>query len=433
MLLVYIPRITNRAQFAIRLICENILGLKTQFTSSPDEFSSYNGPKLNYSSRGTESEVYICSTNLLFESNIKSLEVLVGEFENQPIICSVHDKQASLPFDIFSATFYLVSRYEEYLPSIKDKFGRYSPKSSLAFKNNFLQKPMVNHWAEMLKEVLLKTYPNLQFPPRKYIHTPTIDIDLAWVYKNKGLIRTLGGFYKSLVRRNLPEFTQRLRVLLNKEPDPFDSYSYLLDLQKKYNFNPIYFILLADYGTMDKNTPFNNLKFHSLIKQIGDYANVGIHPSFASNTFHEKLGQEIERLSEILHKEITHSRQHFLMLEFPATYKNLINFGIQNDYSMGYASEIGFRASICTPFHFYDIELDKETQLLVYPFAIMDGTLRDYYEIDASLAMSHITPLIQECKKVNGTLISLWHNESLSESGRWIGWRNVFEQMLQSS
>ena len=292
---------------------------------------------------------------------------------------------------------------------------------------------MVNHWAEMLKEVLLKTYPNLQFPPRKYIHTPTIDIDLAWVYKNKGLIRTLGGFYKSLVRRNLPEFTQRLRVLLNKEPDPFDSYSYLLDLQKKYNFNPIYFILLADYGTMDKNTPFNNLKFHSLIKQIGDYANVGIHPSFASNTFHEKLGQEIERLSEILHKEITHSRQHFLMLEFPATYKNLINFGIQNDYSMGYASEIGFRASICTPFHFYDIELDKETQLLVYPFAIMDGTLRDYYEIDASLAMSHITPLIQECTKVNGTLISLWHNESLSESGRWIGWRNVFEQMLQSS
>ncbi|MEI8201993.1 MAG: polysaccharide deacetylase family protein [Bacteroidota bacterium] len=430
MLLVYIPKISPRACYIIKLMCQNIIGINTQFTYSPEEFSSYDGPKINYSTRLIQDEIFIYSTGLLFESTIKSFDVVVSQTEGYPMLFPVHDKQASLPFDVFSAAFFLVSRYEEYLPSIKDKFGRFDAKESLAFKNGFLQKPLVNIWAEKLKAILSQRYPALQFPARHYKHVPSIDIDLAWVFKHKGFIRSLGGFYKSLAKRNFKEFAQRLRVILNKEADPFDSYDYLLESQKKFGFEPIYFILLADYALMDKNTPNNNQQFHSLIKRLGDYATVGIHPSYASNFFPDKLGIETERLSLILSKEIIHSRQHFLMLDLPLTYRNLINFGIRNDYTKGYASEIGFRASICTAFNFYDLELNKETQLIVHPFAVMDGTLRDYYNVDATSALSFIIPLIEECKSVNGTFISLWHNESLSESGRWNGWRNVFEKMF---
>ena len=61
----------------------------------------------------------------------------------------------------------------------------------------------------------------------------------------------------------------------------------------------------------------------------------------------------------------------------------------------------------------------------------MDGTLRDYNHIEAKDAISHIKPLIDEVKAVNGTFISLWHNESLSNQKRWVGWDVVYEEMIK--
>jgi len=39
--------------------------------------------------------------------------------------------------------------------------------------------------------------------------------------------------------------------------------------------------------------------------------------------------------------------------------------------------------------------------------------------------------IIDKVKKVNGTFISLWHNESLSEKWRWKGWRIVYDRLLE--
>ncbi len=430
MLLVYSSKITNRTLYIIEFIFNKIIGLSARLTDSMEEFNTYEGPKLNYSQHPIENELFIYASGLLFEHQIKVFEAPVGESDGTPVLFPVHDPQSCLTFDIFSASFFLISRYEEYLPSIKDRLGRFDPKGSVAYKNGFLQKPMVNVWAQMLKDILKWKYPNLIFRSSKFVHIPTIDIDLAWVYKNKGLIRTLGGLYKSMAKRNFKEIASRLKVIFNKEIDPFDSYDYILAKQKEYDFDPIFFFLLADYAELDKNTPVNNSEFQSLIKKISDYALVGIHPSYASNTEPSKVGIEISRLSEILNKEITDSRQHFLTLNLPYTYKNLITFGVLNDYSMGYPSEIGFRASTCTPFPFFDMEMDKPTQLIIHPIAFMDGTLKDYYQIEATSAISYIKPLYELCQSLNGTFISLWHNESLSETGRWQGWRAVFEETL---
>ena len=97
---------------------------------------------------------------------------------------------------------------------------------------------------------------------------------------------------------------------------------------------------------------------------------------------------------------------------------------------MGYASAIGFRASTCFPFKFYDLQEEKETNLLVYPFLVMDATLHNYLRLRPAQAMNHISKIIDEVKAVNGYFIPLWHNESLSEYGMWIGWRKVFEDMF---
>jgi hypothetical protein len=132
-----------------------------------------------------------------------------------------------------------------------------------------------------------------------------------------------------------------------------------------------------------------------------------------------------------LNRDITKSRQHFLKLDLPTTYRNLINLDIRDDYTMGYALLPGFRASICDPFPFYDLDLESETKLIIHPFTVMDGTLRDYMNLGIEEAISSIHKLIDEVKAVEGTFISLWHNESLSDQQRWKGWRNVYESMIR--
>ena len=157
----------------------------------------------------------------------------------------------------------------------------------------------------------------------------------------------------------------------------------------------------------------------------------GLHPSFGSNKGYDILEKEVKRFSKVIGERVKRSRQHYLQLKMPDTYRNLLKAGIREEYSMGYASALGFRASTSLPFKFYDLPEELETKLLVYPFEIMDITLHNYLRLRSSQAMDHIIKIIDEIKAVNGLFIPLWHNESLSEYGMWIGWRKVFEDMFE--
>ncbi len=431
MMLIYTIKINKRIKYIFKLIFKELLGVDFTLTSNIEEFRKYQGHKINYSKNLIDDEIYFSAVNLLFERGIKGQELNFIEFDGLKAFFTVYDKKSFLPFDPFAASFYLVSRYEEYLPYMKDKYGRFAAQQSISFKKGFLQKPLVNIWSLKIAEIIKQHYPDFHFTKKKYIFIPTIDIDIAYSYKLKGIIRTIGGYFRDLSRFNFEEIVERTRVLTGFVKDPFDTYKFQLNIQKQYNLKPIYFILFGNYGENDKNISINNRKFQTLVKSLADYAEVGIHPSYNSNSNFKKLKFEVESLSNVLKKEITKSRQHFLKLDLPETYRNLINLDITDDYSMGYASEIGFRAGICNSFLFYDLDLDTETNLRVHPFAIMEGTLRDYKQIQAAEALSYIKPIIDEIKAVNGTFISLWHNESLSNEKRWKGWRKVFKEMIK--
>jgi hypothetical protein len=235
------------------------------------------------------------------------------------------------------------------------------------------------------------------------------------------------------VNFDIEEFMQRARVLAHMEKDPYDTYDFQFELQKKYKFRSIYFFLLGEYGLNDKNVPPESRKFRSLIKSIADYAEAGIHPSYGSNKKPERLKKEVAELSRILKREVTRSRQHFLVLRLPETYRRLIELDITDDYTMGYALQVGFRASICTPFYFYDLDNEQATNLKIHPFAVMDATLKYYMKVPPQEAMNHILPLIKEVKAVHGDFVSLWHNESMSENKIWAGWRKVYEDMVDAA
>jgi len=144
------------------------------------------------------------------------------------------------------------------------------------------------------------------------------------------------------------------------------------------------------------------------------------------------LKNEIARLSAICGNEILDSRQHYLKMTFPETYRRLISFGIGRDFTMGYAQHVGFRASLCTPFPFFDVLADEETDLWIYPFAYMDGTLRQYMSLSPNEAIEYINRLTTRVKSVEGYFSCLWHNSSLNDLGEWKGWRKVFEATLNA-
>lgn len=433
MILIYTDKITNRIRYIFNLLFNEILNVDIELTGNQEDFNSFDGVKFSYTKQQLGDELYFHAENLLFDRGISHTELTFINYDNLPAFFPVYIQQSALPFDPFAASFYLVSRYEEYLPYRKDEFGRFSTSESIACKKNFLNKPLVNIWAYSIGEIIKQHYPAFNYPGTKYKFIPTIDIDAAWAYRQKGVFRTLGGYMSDLFKFNYSEIAERTKVLFGYSKDPFDTYEYQLEIQKKYNIQHIYFILFAEYGFNDKNTPIQSRSFHKLIKSLADYAEVGIHPSYNSNTYHKSLNQEIKRLSKVLNREITKSRQHFLKLQFPTTYRNLINLDITDDYSMGFAAKPGFRAGICSAFNFYDLDLDTETSLRIHPFTFMEGTLRDYMNVEAPQAMEVIKPLIDEVKEVNGTFISLWHNESLGNSKRWIGWRKVYEDMIKEA
>ncbi|MDP6909291.1 MAG: polysaccharide deacetylase family protein, partial [Flavobacteriales bacterium] len=187
------------------------------------------------------------------------------------------------------------------------------------------------------------------------------------------------------------------------------------------------------YGVNDKGVPYYNQDFQSLIKHLADYAPIGIHPGFNSNRYPERLKTEKKRLEEITHRPVEKSRQHFLILHLPHTYQNLVDNDITEDHSMGYASHTGFRAGTCTPYRFFDLDLEMPMDLTVYPFAMMEATMKYYMKLSPEESKKHVSEIIQKVRAVDGTFVSLWHNETLSDQDIWEGWRDVFLHMVKEA
>ncbi len=429
-LLIYSEATSSRLTFVLGLIFRDLLGIHFKHTTDADVFRKYQGPCLSYAEKPIGDELFIYATDLLFEKGINDQQINVFDWEDTKAFFGTHPRY-SFPFDLFAASFFLVSRYEEYLPHLKDEHQRFMPKESLAYQKGFLDKPIVNIWAQKLKKKIAQFYPSYRFPECSFEYISTIDVDSVFSYKDKGIFRTSGALFRSLINMDFKSVLERMQVLFGMKKDPFETFDYQLTLSKRYRLKMIYFFLVGDYDLNDKNIPIRSGAFQNIIKSVADYARVGIHPSYASNTEPDKLKREIARLAKVLNRDVLQSRQHFLKMTFPRTYERLIDMDILEDYTMGYASEIGFRASVCSPFNFYNLDMEQETKLRLFPFMVMDGTLKDNLHLNPKEAIERTRQLADEVKKVKGMFISLWHNHTLEDAGDWAGWRAVYEDTVQ--
>lgn len=434
MLLIYSGHISTRLQYIASVIMPTIGITDWQITTNKDDYLTHEGAKINYShTRTATKECWIIPHTILFENSIAPQSIIVNQWNQMPVFFESTESASSLPFDIFAAAFYLISRYEEYLPHEKDTYGRYCHTQSLAYKHQFLHLPIVNMWLQQLKQRLQQLFGQQVMQPTHFSYIPTYDIDIAYQYQHQPIGKNIGRFLRDFALGNLDAVTEQAKVFSNMLADPFDVFPWLNNLHHQHQLQPIYFVLSAiKKGLYDKNIPLNNIGMRQLVTQLQSQAQVGIHPSWQSHNHFKILKEEVNLLQQATQTIVNQSRQHYIQFSLPQTYEQLILLGITHDYSMGYGSINGFRASFARPFQWFNLTVNKPTALTVHPFCYMDANAIFEEKLTPEEAEKQLQHYLHVVQQVNGTFITIFHNHFLTSQPDWLPWRMVYQNFLSS-
>ncbi len=432
-MLIFCEQINPRVSYSFEYVFIQRLGLSFDITNNENEFLSATDNKINYSLKYFEGITCIHPAGLLSENRItkKSKKNLKVSYQNGIPIIFETSVECGLGFDIFSAIFYFLSRYEEYHPFEADSHDRFPAKESLAFRNIFLNQPVVDHWVILFKQFLLGRFGTLHFKKEEFEIIPTIDVDSPWCYRHKGIVRNGLGLLRDLTYLKLKLVFIRIVVLLRIKSDPWFVFNWLNAFLSENQLHPIYFIHVGRYGLYDKTVNPNRFMFKRFVQKLNANYPVALHPSYNSSTKPAIFKSEVKRLSKIVGFPVQKSRQHYLKFQLPEYYQMLIDAGITDDYSMGFADKPGFRAGTTRPFFWYNLKEEKPTQLIVHPFAAMDRTLNKYENQSVQGARLIYAELLSNVQEVDGLFVTLWHNESFSNLLEWNGWKDLFLEVMK--
>ena len=423
-MLIFVEEVNERLTYTFDFIFKE-RDLSYVFTSSETEFEKSLDEKFNYSKKKFSTTPSISPSTILFNDSIENLTLNRCLFNEEECLTinGVCDPVASI--------FYILTRYEEYHSSFKDKHGRHIGKKSVLYRFGWHEKAMCDRWSEDIL-CFLSSNTTFRYDKKKYRPQiiPTFDIDKAYAYKHKGIFRNILGYFKDFYSKDRTLTKERRMVLAGSKKDPFDNYDKIFEIQSR-GFDVKLFWMLGNYGKYDKNISHKNRRHRRLIRKMDTIASIGIHPSYKSNSNEFNIHNEIERLQSIIKKHVRSSRQHYLMLFMPKTYQQLIEQEIEDDYSMGYADIIGFRAGTARSFHWFDLTTNKKTSLRIHPFCYMDGSLNEYLKLSTNEAEERIAQLYIEIQNYGGQYIFLWHNDTISDYGHWAGWSKVLEFSLR--
>jgi hypothetical protein len=425
--IIYSTKNVPRLRYIAGLILGEILGLSWEITQDKRKLGKHS--VINYSSENINGAFKISPDSLLFETGIAGRDITVNEWRGIPVFFNT-SADSDLPFDIFAASFFLVSRYEEYCGFQPDEFGRFRASSSLAFENGFLGIPVVDLWVKELSKSLLKKFQTLAFKRNEYKALTTIDSDEPFAYIGKSLLSSIGGLFHDL-KSNPGHAGDRYRIVTKGEKDPFDVFDYIIGVIEKSNTDAKFFFPVGDHSKYDRNPSWKNEEYRKLISGVANKCCTGLHPSYYAAESSSMINSETARLKNIMNKEVISSRFHYIRLFMPQSYQNICDAGIPEDYSMGYPDEPGFRAGISRPYYFYNVTEDRQTGLKIIPFQVMDVTLQNYKNLDPAASKEAISKLICETRKAGGLFVSIWHNTSLLDDQAGKGWREVFEYMIK--
>ena len=427
MILVYSHKITPRLTYTFRQIFFRILELPVAFTSTIEKFVSHSGAKLSYTDQPLGNEFFIKSNELLFQQGIHETEFEVEKWNGLPAFFKTGSK-SRLPYDIFAASFYLISRYEEYLPHIKDELGSFTPYQSLAYKNSFLEKPIVDLWAIRLKDELNSFFPNLSYNSwKKPKFLPIVSVANPFQYKNKSPLFCFSDFLSYVWKLDFYSILEQFLVLFGLKKDPYDNFDALENLFMDLKIYPQYFFLFAKNPFIDKGISIYKTSYRELIKHVADYNSVSLLVSYEGQCDPSILSKEKKKLKNLIHQKISSVRFNCGLLSSAKTYYGLISEELEEDYSMGYNEEIGYRASTAVPFYFYDLNNDLQTSLKINPVVATEEGFKKFSDHKAFKKLKEIYEGLSTGSSVHIVSVS---NRILINDKMQNSWRDQFLNYL---
>lgn len=430
MISILVNATSSRLTYVLDWVFMERMGIAYQLFTNVDAWMNSDGYKLAYGEEKVpQADLFIKSNGILFETELVSYPPQIQRWKHSTIIF-YNQPSGKVPFDIFGAIFWMLTRYEEYISKSKDIHNRFPAAASIAAQYNFLQQPVIDEWIINLAQlfqrsgVVTNIFSSFQF-------VPTYDIDIAYAYQEKGLLQNVLGGIKDVLRMKPQLLSQRFGTMWRQEKDAYDNFDFLEQLRISYHLKPLYFWLLPKLnGTFDRNVDRNNSRQLALIEKLKAHNLIGIHPSYQSHQSEALLAEEIGFLSNKIAGSVTHSRQHYIKISWPDTYRHLIQQGITDDYSMGYADANGFRAGTSQSFYWFDLLKNESTKLRVHPFCFMEATAIFYNKHQASKAYDDWERMYYALKKVNGTMITIFHNYTLGKVYPFKAWSDMYQKML---
>ncbi|SKB78066.1 hypothetical protein SAMN05660776_2974 [Salegentibacter holothuriorum] len=427
MLLIYTQKITPRIVYTFKHICTNILGISIKFTTKIEEFIAHEGMKLTYGKQALGNELFLQKVALLMEQGLSEVEIKVQPWGDDSCFFPVSEHSA-LPFDIFAASFFLLSRYEEYLPHVKDHLGRFPATESVGYQEGFLQSPLVDIWAYKFKEVLQERFPEISLERRQFHTQAIIAVEHVFNFQNKGFLRSLAGMHLDIIKFQFNKVIDRIQVLLRVKKDPLNVFEDLIAFIKDYKVSLLFMFQLSDFSIYDRNINYNRNPYRSIIKYVGDYAKVGLIPGYFAYEDFKTLRKEKLRLENTVHTPLERVINVKNNLNIPEFYTFLTELEIPQDYSMGYPETSGFRAGTCSPFLFYDINTESTLPLKIHPYVFNSNIVE---HTDFGKLTAEVAKMLEQVKKVEGSFKAVFKNQDFSEYSNYEDYYALLKQIYE--
>lgn len=347
--------------------------------------------------------------------------------ENTPFIEENENGDILFNADIIAGAFFMLSRWEEMVGSDFDEHGRFPASASVAFKQGFLDQPIVDRYAKVFQAWVEMLNPSIELHPRKFSVKLSHDIDKI---KRKSV--STKGRDQKYVSRTLREIAIKLfkRKPLSDSNPHLRGIIELAKLSEKIKLNSAFYFMTAENGDMDRGYYDDRSdEFHLSIKKLQERGHeIGFHPSYEAFDNTEKFLQEKHRMDKILNHTNYGGRHHYLRFTIPDTWRLWERAGLRYDSTLGYELYNGFRCGTCHPYQPFDIKENRVMNILEIPLIVMEFTLNKLRNYSPQESADRILTLAERCKQVDGVLAFLWHNTSFTEE--WQAYVKQYKKLL---
>jgi len=411
--------------YSVRMLLHEFLGLdyKISYHKRPEYILQTDGGgqlviKDSFFAQYNRPEDYLKPENVPGE--ITYMNETAGQTEQLPVLYGentlhINKNKIQCGVDLFASAFFMLSRWEEQTMPHRDEHGRFPGNKSLAYKHDFLNRPVVNEYAELLWQLLQKAGFKGERKQRTFTLVPTHDIDdlLFWNATNKKRrYRNLAG---DLFKRRNPKLAAKRRksyadTMADVKNDPYHVYDHLMDKAEKAGVQAQFYFMAGGSTVYDRPYDLNSGLFAEIVAHIKDRGHlIGYHGSYTTWNDPVLFLKEKKTLEQTVDMEITSCRQHYLRFAIPATWQMQEAAGISTDSTLYYSGYPGFRCGSCYAFPVFDILNRKQLQLTEIPLLLMDG---DLDELEPPQAEHMIIDIQQQTKKFGGDFVFLRHNGS---------------------